>query len=78
MITNNFRSVTIQDLCLKSIDIEGLLVRPLAQALMVYRTVSVQKHTSYASVVETGQINTPADRKQSVPETSVVKHCVNM
>ena len=36
---------------LKRNDIEGLLVRPLAQALMVYRTASVQKHRTYANVV---------------------------
>ena len=62
----------------KSSDIEGLLVRPLAQALMVYRTASVQKHRSYANVVKTDQFYNPMNRKQSVPKIGVMKHCVNM
>ena len=40
-------------------DIEGLLVRPINQAMMVYRTASVQKHRTYANVVRSGHISTP-------------------
>ena len=42
---------------------------------MVYRTASVQKHRLFANVVKTFHIETPADRKQSVPKVSVMKCC---
>ena len=59
-------------------DIEGLLVRPIDQAMMVYRTASVQKHRTYANVVKPGHISTPGDRKQLVPTQCVKTDGGNM
>ena len=59
-------------------DIEGLLVRPINQAMMVYRTASVQKHRTYANVVRSGHISTPGDRKQLVPTQGLKPDCGNM
>ena len=58
--------------------IEGLLVYLLAQALMVYRTASMQKHRSNDTVIKIGQIENAMDRKQSVPKVNVKTVCVKL